>query len=137
MSEKSFLDSNIIIYLYSNDEPVKKSISEKFLDDSENIIISTQVLNEFIHVFRHKRKIDTESIRKAVRELAELFTIAQITTLTIENALNITHKYNYSYFDSLIVASAIENHCSVLYTEDMHDTHLIEKTVRIVNPFKK
>ncbi len=137
MSEKSFLDSNIVIYLYSNDEPIKKSVSERFLDHSENIVISTQVLNEFIHVFHSKRKIDSAIIKKAIKELSELFTIAQITPITIDDALNIANKYKYSYFDSLIIASAIENQCSVLYTEDMHDSQLIEKTLSISNPFKK
>jgi predicted nucleic acid-binding protein len=136
MYEKSFLDSNIVIYLYSNDESTKKAIAEKFLEHSEKIIISTQVLNEFIHVFRHKRKIDIDAIKKAVKELTELFTIAQITPTTIENALNIMSKYKYSYFDSLIIASAIENQCVTLYTEDMHHNQLIENTLNIVNPFK-
>lgn len=137
MSEKSFLDSNIVIYLYSNDEPIKRALCEQFLNQPENISISTQVLNEFIHVFRHKRKIDIEQIRKAIKELAELFTIASITPNTIENALSIADKYHYSYFDSLIIASAIEYQCNILYTEDLHANQLIEKTLKIVNPFKQ
>jgi predicted nucleic acid-binding protein len=44
-------------------------------------------------------------------------------------------KYNISFWDSLIVASAIENKCTILYTEDLHHSQLIAGRLRILNPF--
>ena len=51
-------------------------------------------------------------------------------------ANDLRSKHNFSYWDSLIVASALENACEVLYTEDLQDGHVIEGRLRIVNPFK-
>ncbi|MEI6154767.1 MAG: DNA-binding protein, partial [Deltaproteobacteria bacterium] len=45
-------------------------------------------------------------------------------------------KYQYSYYDSLIISSALEKKCQILYSEDMQDGQTIEKTLKIVNPFK-
>lgn len=136
MSEKYFLDTNIVIYLYSNSEPVKKEQAEKLLKSSNEILISTQVINEFVHVLHHKRKTDFKTLAKAVRELSETFSITQITFDSIEYALKICNTYKYSYFDSLIIASAIENGCTALFTEDLHDKQFVENTLTIRNPFK-
>ena len=51
--------------------------------------------------------------------------------------MEISIRYNFYYWDSLIVASALENNCSILYTEDMQDGQVIEESLKIVNPFSK
>ena len=45
-------------------------------------------------------------------------------------------KYKYSYYDSLIIAAALESKCTVLYSEDMQHDQIIESTLQIINPFK-
>ena len=74
MNGKSFVDTNILIYLYSNDEPQKKIISQKIIEkyDCE---ISTQVLNEFSNVCLKKFKKSTEEIELALNEIIENITI--------------------------------------------------------------
>ena len=42
---------------------------------------------------------------------------------------------NYSLYDALIISSALEANCSILYSEDMHHGHCIDKRLKIVNPF--
>ena len=59
-----------------------------------------------------------------------------VSVATIQQAWLIGEKYGYSYFDSLVLASALESHCDVLYSEDMQDGQLIESCLKIVNPFK-
>jgi predicted nucleic acid-binding protein len=54
---------------------------------------------------------------------------------TIKLCWKVRRKYSYSYWDSLIIATALENNCSILYTEDMQDGQLIEDKLRIGNPF--
>jgi predicted nucleic acid-binding protein len=136
IKNKIFLDSNILIYLYSIDEPKKKSILEELVNTLDTIIISSQVLNEFINVMHKKRKITFDILAHGVKELCESFTVVGITVQTIEKALLIAHKHNYNYFDSLIIATALEHKCSILLTEDMHHNHTIENTLRLINPFK-
>lgn len=135
MRDKVFIDTNIVVYLYSSDELVKKDRVEKIIDSHSNIFISTQVINEFINVMHKKRSISLEHIAKAIQELTNYVEIATITTSTIHQALSIAKYYKYSYFDSLIIASALEHQCSLLYTEDMHHQQIIENSLQIINPF--
>ena len=135
MSEKIFFDTNIIVYLYSDTETDKRDSIENLLEKNKTSVISTQVINEFAYVMHRKRKISYVDIAKAVMELSEAFIIANINLSTINYALTIANKYKYSYFDGLMIASALENNCNILYTEDLHDTHIIEKTLKIKNPF--
>ncbi len=82
-AERVFIDTNIIIYLYSKDEPHKKKKAESLFLGSKPLI-SIQVLNETAN-----------------------------TIFSVRLALQIREKYRFSYFDSLIAASAYEHGCSV------------------------
>ena len=64
------------------------------------------------------------------------FEVALIKKLSIKKALSVCKNHKYSYWDGLILASALKNSCSILYTEDMQDGQVIEGEVQIVNPFK-
>jgi predicted nucleic acid-binding protein len=52
------------------------------------------------------------------------------------SATQIMNKYDLQLFDAIIIASALESGCSILYSEDMNDGQVIEKSLRIINPFK-
>jgi predicted nucleic acid-binding protein len=45
-------------------------------------------------------------------------------------------RYGFSVYDAMIVAAALREGCTTLYSEDMHDGLLVEDQLRIVNPFK-
>ena len=135
MSDQIFFDTNVIVYLYSNNEIDKKNIVESILENNANPAISTQVINEFVYVMHRKRKVSYQDLKIAVKELSASFTIFDINLSTINAAIKIAEKYQYSYFDSLIIACAIENNCDVLYTEDLQNTQIIENVLEIRNPF--
>jgi predicted nucleic acid-binding protein len=135
MSDRIFLDTNILVYAHSDTEPVKKKIVEAIIEKHEHLVISTQVLNEFINVMHKKRGVPLKALVAAIRELSENFTVVQITVHTIEQALHIASQHNYSYFDSLMLSAALEHNCSTIYTEDMHHAHAIG-SLTIKNPFK-
>lgn len=134
MPASVFIDSNILIYTYSEDEPEKSAIALQCAQ-APDAWISTQVLNEVSNVLRRKHKQTYPTIRNVVLELQSNFQVATVTTQTIEQALILGERYHYSYFDCLMLASALEQGCSVLYSEDMQDGQVIESSLRIVNPF--
>jgi predicted nucleic acid-binding protein len=135
MSDKIFVDTNVIIYLYSSDEPEKQlAAQELILTDST--WISTQVISEFSNVLRKRFNQDYQSIREAVTELTKSFQVTVITLDMIYNAFMLAERYQYSYYDSLILAAALKTGCSRLYTEDLQDGQLIDSTLTIKNPFK-
>ena len=57
------------------------------------------------------------------------------TANTIHLACQIAQRYHFSFYDSLIIAAALEANCSILYSEDMHHEQVIEKRLTIRNPF--
>ena len=130
-----FIDTNVLIYLYSTDEPEKRNVAEKLFVQAEKTIISTQVLSEFVNVMYKKKKAPLETLLLVVRELSKNSRVAIIKTTIIEKAIGIASINNYTYFDSLIISSALENDCSLLFTEDMHNNHVIEGALHIKNPF--
>lgn len=133
MRDKVFIDSNVIIYLFSNDNE-KKEVAKNVI--KEHAVISIQVLNEVSNVLYKKIGMDTPTIKNTVEKLASICRVKNISLKTINSALDIVHRYKYSYYDSLIISSAIENQCSILYSEDMSDDHVVEKKLKILNPFK-
>ncbi|MCF8367247.1 MAG: PIN domain-containing protein [Bacteroidales bacterium] len=134
MKDKSFIDTNILVYCYSSTEPAKKEIAIK-VSNPNNVYLSTQVLKEFVNVLSKKFKFSWKSISKAIDEVESNFLIFINHPNTIKNACDIADKYQYSYYDSLIIASALEAGCTTLYTEDLQHKQLIEGKLRIVNPF--
>lgn len=128
-----FLDSNVLIYAFT-DEP-KAAKAQELL--KQRPIISVQGLNEFIHVGRRKLGMDWQQVKNAVGSLRKLCpAILAIGEQTQADALRIAERYGYSIFDSCIVASALEAGCGTLWSEDMQHGMVIDRRLRITNPFR-
>ncbi|WP_353640740.1 PIN domain-containing protein [Desulfonauticus submarinus] len=80
--------------------------------------------------------MDDKNIQKKLYQIIDVVMVVPLTLDIVRKSWEIKEKYKFSYWDSLIVASALENNCSILYTEDMQDGQIIEKKLEIVNPFK-
>jgi predicted nucleic acid-binding protein len=146
MKDRVFLDTNIFIYALTEpkeknkeEDLRKRAISLKLLAklfNEKNIVISIQVLNELHFNMLRKFKLDDELVINSIEE--NVFAIALVENLTVQTytkASQIRKKYNISYWDSLVVASALESGCSTLYSEDMHNNLVIENSLTIINPF--
>ena len=114
---KIFIDSNILVYLIDKDN---KKMEKVISIVNTECMISTQVVSENLNVCLRKLNLSyTESIKHA-NELLKNFVIKLILPTTFEIAFVILEKYKFSFWDSLIIASALENNCDILYSEDMH-----------------
>ena len=134
MKDKVFLDTNIVVYLYSKDEPKKRVIAQQLLLTNSSII-STQVLQEFTNISKKKHKAEWSKINDALDEISSCTIVSTNELQTIKHAIKLAEQTKYSFYDSLIIAAALANGCQVLYTEDMQHNQLIEKKLRIINPF--
>jgi predicted nucleic acid-binding protein len=134
MRDRAFFDTNILVYLYSEDESQKQKLAEQCFSQYEGMI-STQSLNEFCNVCLRKLKRNIYEIGKAIQEILSNATLVAINEETILNALRIHHKYGYSYFDSLMVATALATDCKTLLSEDMQNGQVIDEKTVIKNPF--
>jgi predicted nucleic acid-binding protein len=132
MNNKAFIDTNVFIYLYSEDEIEKRNKSQTVVDKYD-CIISTQVLNEFCNVCIKKLNKTTDEIELAVKEIIGQCTVNKIEKEHINEALKIHKKYGYGYFDCLMIVSALNADCKYLLTEDLAAGHIIDDTLTIVN----
>jgi len=135
MKDKIFIDTNILIY-FATDTGVKREIINKKFSESEYNFISIQVLNEFNNTCFRKGLLAHDEIEYAINEYVDMFNVAIVNVETVINALKIKKKYQYSYYDSLIVATALQNDCDILYSEDMQNLQIIDNKLTIINPFK-
>ena len=136
MRGKIFVDTNILIYYFQFKQEQRKILSTNLIHNYiEDIFLSTQVLGELFNVMRKKGN-NIEVCSAIVEECIHIFPISEIRKQHVSKALTINKKYGYSYYDSLIIASALEAGCDILYTEDMQHNQLIENKLRILNPFK-
>jgi predicted nucleic acid-binding protein len=135
-----FIDSNIWIYAFLDSEKdhVKQQRVLSLLEgipDDRAVIASIQVVNEFHWILSRKYGIDDATIKtKVTKGIAAIASIAPLDFKVYQGAFRIRSKYNVSFWDSLIVSSAMENKCSVLYSEDMQHGLLIDNKLKVLNP---
>ena len=134
MKDKIFIDTNILLYAYST-EKNKQEIAQNIINTNNNIYISKQVINETINILIKKFKLNIKDIINVVKELEKEFIILDFDIQTQLNALKLKQNYNLQFYDALIVSTALENSCTILYSEDMQDKLVIEKKLKIINPF--
>ncbi len=135
MPDKVFVDTNVLIYFISAEEG-KKIKAKEVIFSSQEVYISSQVISEFISVCFSKEFLGLEEIITLVNDLIEALRFSCVEESTIKKALQIKKDSKYSYWDSLIIAFALENNCSILYTEDMQDRQVVDGNLTIINPFK-
>jgi predicted nucleic acid-binding protein len=130
---RKFIDTNIIVYNYAKVEPEKYEKASKTLLGTGRVC-STQVLSELSNVLSSKFRFTWPEIGAIFDEVVNALYVSTVSIATIEKAHALSERYKYSYYDSLILASAIESQCEILYSEDFQHNQLIEG-VRIINPF--
>jgi len=136
MPDRIFVDTNVLIYFISH-EKKKKLQARNIIFSSEEVYISSQIISEFISVCFSKNLLKTEDVISVANHFLEALRFMPVEESTIKKALQIKKKSRYSFWDSLVIASALENHCSILYTEDMQEGQIIDGRLTIVNPFKE
>jgi len=135
MRDKVFLDSNIILYSYSKTELNKNKIANTLIFSLSEVYISTQVINEVTNILYKKFKLNSTSMEDVIEEIDNSFKIVNFSLTTQIMAIKIKEKYRLQYYDSLILATALENGCTILYSEDMQHNQIIENQLKIINPF--
>ena len=134
MNANIFLDTNILVYSYSNSEPDKLAIARMLISENGSFV-STQVLQELSNIITRKLGFGYNDAINVVREVVQNNNLHTNTKSTIIKACEIALRYHFAFYDSLIIAAALECNCTVLYSEDMHHNQIIEDSLKIVNPF--
>lgn len=137
MNDKIFFDTNILVYALGGKTG---STPDSRIEVARQLVISggvtsVQVLNEFVQVCRRKAKLSWDRIVESLEVIKVLSGRAiPITMETHESAVDISRRYGFNIYDSLILAAAAEAGCTTLYTEDLQHGQVVEG-VRVENPF--
>jgi predicted nucleic acid-binding protein len=131
----AFLDTNILVYAYSASEPAKSLIARKLLA-TRSVVVSAQVINEFVAVTYRKLNLPIETVQVALDEILSYVSTVPLTSETTCLALELLKTYKLSWYDSLIVAAAKIAGCDLLFTEDMHHGLQVASGPIIINPFQ-
>ncbi len=139
MSAESFLDTNLFICQLEAGDENKSTIADEIIREGAatgNACISYQVIQECLNIILRKAEapLDINGARSYVDHvLTPLFQILPSTHL-YHRGLDIQDRYRFGFYDSLIVAAAIEAGCTRLLTEDLQHGQEIE-TLTVINPF--
>ncbi|MEX0448789.1 PIN domain-containing protein [Spiribacter sp. 221] len=138
MTEKYFVDTNVLIYKFDAGYPAHASIAHQWLKRlwrERTGIISTQVLKEFYGVM--SRRITSEQPREQIRAVVRnllTWPVVETDGGVLETAWTIEDKGHCSWWDAMIIAAAQHAGCSAILTEDLGE-HLMPPGMRLINPF--
>ncbi len=139
MSDKYFIDTNIVVYSFDPNDQRKQDIAQELIQNAlqeQTGCISSQVIQEFLNVSTRKFKpplSHPDSLRylnTVLAPLCEVFTSLDLLRRTIE----VSERWQYSLYDSMIITAALQANCAALYSEDLQHGQQIE-SLTIVNPF--
>jgi predicted nucleic acid-binding protein len=137
MSERSFLDSNVLIYTDDEASPPKRKAALALVEQcqaGDAGVVSLQVLQEYFTITTRKLGVDVGIARRKVELFAQLhLTVADLDDVLA--AIDLHRIHGFSFWDALIVRSALRSGCSVLFSEDLQHGRRIDG-LRIVNPFR-
>ena len=143
MKSDCFIDTNIWVYAFLESENTtgKQQIALELLRNippTTILFVSVQVINEFHWTLFRKYKLPDDQIRDKVENgIARIATISSLEASDYRSAFHLRSRYQLSFWDSLIIASALRSCCTTLYTEDLAHDMIIERKLRIINPFKQ
>ena len=139
MNVEDFIDTNVFIYQLERLDARKATIADQLIQqgiESGTACISFQVVQECLNTAVRKAEVpltDNEMRRYLDDTLAPLYRVEPSQHL-YHISLDVSSRYGFSFYDSLIVAAALEAGCKRLYTEDMQHGQQIQQLV-IHNPF--
>ena len=137
MLDRSFLDSNVLIYTDDGSSPAKQAAALDLVARCRRRregVVSLQVLQEYFVVSTRKLGVDAAVARRKV----ELFSQLSLVATDVDDllgAIDLHRLHQFSFWDALVIRSALQAGCSRLYSEDLQHGRRIDG-VEIVNPFK-
>ena len=139
MSAESFIDTNLFIYQLEASDERKSATADRIIRkgiETRDACISFQVVQECLNTVLRKAEIplSTDETKQYLDNvLAPLYRVPASLSL-YRRALDLQTRYRYGFYDSLVIAAALDAGCTRLYSEDLQDGQRIEG-LTIKNPF--
>ena len=137
MSDKNFIDSNIWLYaLIDSKVDQRHQAAVSFLKDLDVLVVSSQVIKETLSNLIKKTNVSKDYINDLIDMWYLDCQVVETNKDQIVAANRLRNDYGFSFWDSFIVASAMNAKCDYLFSEDMQDGQIIDGNLKIINPFK-
>ena len=139
MKDEYFLDTTIFVYSFAQQDTKKREKSNELIKAAllnNSGCISSQVIQEFMNVSTRKFTVpmsiqDCEKyLKNVLSPLCQVFTSLDL----YYKALDIMERWQFSFYDSLIIAASFQADCQILYSEDLQHNQKIQ-SLTIINPF--
>jgi predicted nucleic acid-binding protein len=136
--EPCFIDTNIWLYaLIEDDDPGKSARAKLLIETRSAVIVSTQVINEVCVNLIKKAQLSEQQVQQLIESFYAKYLVVELSKPLLLKASALREQYAFSFWDSLIVSSALSADALALYSEDMQDGLVVEDRLRIINPFKE
>ena len=138
MSGRTFLDTNVLVYLFDQKDPDKQTRAQSILaaeGGEGTLILSTQVLQEFYSAVTRKLTppLPLEVAQRAVERFSQFHVVPNDKALVLD-AIALSRRHRISIWDALIIQAALRAGCTRLLTEDLHAGWEVQG-LRLENPF--
>ena len=130
-----FIDTNIWLYGFIESDQGDKSRRARDLIVNSQPVISVQIINEVCVNLIKKAGFSESKISQLITSFFENYQVIELEQETLMTASELRLRYAVSFWDSLVIASALQAQVSVLYSEDLQHEQVIEDRLKIINPF--
>ena len=130
-----FVDTNIWLYSFIESQDKEKSKIAKLIVSESDIIISTQIVNEMSVNLLKKANFSEGKIQELIQSLYKRYSVFELSTDVLIKASEIRAKFSFSFWDSLVAASALDSEADYLISEDMQNGFKFGGKLTIINPF--
>jgi len=135
-----FIDTNIFVYALLASEPLKKQRAVQLLEQAlatHSGCISYQVIQEFANVATRKfaKRFTADECQQFIDAAMQPLNRVSSSTELVHAALALQSSTGYGFYDSLMLAGALQSGATVVFSEDLQHNQLIDGSLRIVNPF--
>jgi predicted nucleic acid-binding protein len=137
-TESCFIDTNIWLYAFTvGNDPEKTVRAKRLIEAQSTVFVSTQVINEACVNLIKKAHFSEQQVQQLIESFYAKYVVVELSKQLLLKASTLREQHALSFWDSIIVASALATTATVLYSEDMQDGLAVEQRLRIVNPFKE
>lgn len=134
MAERAFIDTNVLVYAFST-EVSKRDRARTLVGELPEVVVSAQIVSEFTNVCLRQGLLPLDQIASIADGWSRAFEGVPVGMETLRRAYEVNGRYGFSWWDRVMLASALEAGCSVVYTEDLQGEQVIAERLRVANPF--
>ena len=137
MSAEAFLDSDVLVYLFDSTAPAKRQRAESLIAEClavSSACISHQVVQETLNVMIRKLNASQQQVGHFLSNVLMPLWKINPTQAQYVAALSIRARFQFSFYDSLVVAAALEANCATRFSEDLQHGQRIDQ-LTLINPF--